>query len=454
MATSYGAISRQASQGQKGNTLLDTWVSDGLALTQMRIINSAKNQNVIWDKGGILCREYNDITEEYEQEQLKIINTTLAITDDNWASVKTAIGKFYYVHPATNAETLAFGVNAETIVGKLLIGQELGLYNSSNTLTFDHNGLIVKDKVNNPTKTITISPSSSELFKIDTTKGTVFKVDDEGDIVVKGKITAHSGSFTGTVNANKGDIGGWTIDTDYIKNSHSTGDVGLYSGTGYTDGNKGYIRIYAGAPYDSGYDNIPFCVSSTGRLKATDAEISGLLKAGAGSEIGGWIIGDTTLYTSTGAANNKSNLINAKGNFIVNTDGIMTATGAILKGSNDASFKFSTKTNTWVPWGDSSSGNNLPVAILSNASYIVSRNIVTGVEVATDGSMSPTTYNNGTAAGFVHCRTTSNGGVYKARLGLNDSGDAFIQITNFDESAPIATFYFKQDGNTLFKTGS
>lgn len=451
IATSYNTVSRQASQGQKGNARLNTWVSDGLALTQMKIINSAKNQNVIWDEGGILCREYNDITEQYEKEQLKIINTTLAITDDDWASVKTAIGKFYYIHPSTNKETLAFGVNAETVVGKLLIGQELGIYNADSTMTFDENGLKVS-KSTNPNLYVSINPNSSSIFTIKNGTKDIFYIDTSGNGVFSGKLSAAGGTFEGTlsgangdfegkITANDGYIGGWDISSAILTSDNNK--VGMYSGTNYEyqpklSSSVGYVRFFAGGNLSSStlgtqnQNSCPFLVDSLGRLKATNAYIEGEVYATKGKFEGEIEVGS---------------------NFSVDSDGIMTATGAILKGSDDATFKFSKKTNTWVPWGDNSSGNNLPVAILSDASYIVNRNIVTGVEVSSSGSMTATPYNDGTAAGFVHCRTTSSGNVYKARFGLDNNGNAFIQITEFDESKPKVTFYFKQNGTTDVSSG-
>ena len=43
----------------------------------------AQNQNQSWNERGMLFREYNPIIEDYSPEQLKIINSTIAVTDDN-----------------------------------------------------------------------------------------------------------------------------------------------------------------------------------------------------------------------------------------------------------------------------------------------------------------------------------------------------------------------------------
>jgi hypothetical protein len=74
MATSYSSVQRQASQGEKSNLVLNNWIESGLNATNTKII-ATDNQNQIWDKNGILCREYDPITNTYSDEQLKIILT-------------------------------------------------------------------------------------------------------------------------------------------------------------------------------------------------------------------------------------------------------------------------------------------------------------------------------------------------------------------------------------------
>lgn len=44
---------------------------------------------------------------------------------------------------------MAYGINGELLVGKLILGEQLGLYNSGGTMSFEENGL----KITNGTKT-------------------------------------------------------------------------------------------------------------------------------------------------------------------------------------------------------------------------------------------------------------------------------------------------------------
>ena len=82
----------------------------------------------------MLFTEYNSITDSYESEQIKIINSTIAVTDDNWATTKTAVGRFIYVNPETGAMETKYGVNGEAVVGKLIVGENLSIFNKNNSL--------------------------------------------------------------------------------------------------------------------------------------------------------------------------------------------------------------------------------------------------------------------------------------------------------------------------------
>lgn len=200
MATSYSTVKRQASQGEKSNAALNDMIESGLNAEDIKIVGTV-NQSQVWDKNGILCREFDPVTEAYGDEQLKIINSTIAITDDNWNTTKTAIGKYYYTDPDTGELKNVYGVNGETIVGKLLIGEQLNISNgdSNNILRFDNEGLVVKNEIN----TIAINPSNKSLFNIKNGDKNIFSFNDEGELVIVGNITAKNFSYdndgTGTI---------------------------------------------------------------------------------------------------------------------------------------------------------------------------------------------------------------------------------------------------------------
>lgn len=141
MASSYDAVTRQADKGSKANRQLTGWVNDGLALTKMKIVDSADNQNLTWDDHGLLCREYLPITDDYSDKQLKIINRGLYVTDDGWRTSKAGIGDFTYYNPETGLYEEAYGVIADTIVGNIILGDNIGIYNESGSFKVNENGL-------------------------------------------------------------------------------------------------------------------------------------------------------------------------------------------------------------------------------------------------------------------------------------------------------------------------
>ena len=185
MATSYNSVQKQASQGEKSNAVLNNWAEVGLNATNTKIVGT-DNQNQVWDEHGMLFRQYDPITDEYSDEQLKIINSTIAITNNNWETTKTAIGKYYYVDPHTNELKSAYGVNGETIVGKLLIGEQLDISNDSGDLEFGQDGLVVKNDIN----AITINPSNESIFNISNNTGNILSLNEKGELVIVGNITA------------------------------------------------------------------------------------------------------------------------------------------------------------------------------------------------------------------------------------------------------------------------
>lgn len=204
MATSYNSVQRQAKKGEQSNIVLNSWIDNGLDTTNTKIIGGSGNQVQTWDDHGMLFKRYNSETDSYDDIQLKIINSTIAITDDNWNSTKTAIGNFYYRDPKTNELKNAYGINGEVIIGKLMIGEGLGIYNQSGSLTFDNNGFVVT----NGTNTVIINPNNSSVFNIKNSEGNVLSFNEDGDLVIIGNITAKSLTLLGDAVVDSGSIKG------------------------------------------------------------------------------------------------------------------------------------------------------------------------------------------------------------------------------------------------------
>ena len=242
MASSYDSVQKQAENGDKGNKILTGWSLKGLDVTNNKLIKGADNQTQVWDEHGMLFRKYDDITDSYDDTQLKIVNSTMAITDDAWETVKTAVGEYYYFDPITGDLKKAYGVNGEVIVGKLILGEQLGIYNESGTMTFDDNGFVISNGIN----TFRVNPNDDMLLSISNDEEDVFYVDKNGHLCIKA-----DGSGI--------DISGNIVVTD-LKN-------GLASGTTVISGNCIQTGTVA-AKY-----------IETDELKVKAANVTGLLQA-------------------------------------------------------------------------------------------------------------------------------------------------------------------------------
>ena len=128
MATSYDSVQRQANQGDKAKNTLEQWISDGLnsALVQ---IQSNDSEDITLTKHGLLCRSYDDIAETYSPEQLKLTHNIIAYTDDEWKTVRQAIGKHEYILYDKDEnkfiDKIGYGMNADFVTAGVVSGSQI-----------------------------------------------------------------------------------------------------------------------------------------------------------------------------------------------------------------------------------------------------------------------------------------------------------------------------------------
>lgn len=202
MATTYDAVTRQASKGKKSKSQIDDWVTKGLALTKMKIIDNAQNQNITWDSNGLLCREYLPITDTHSDKQLRIINRGLYLTDDNWITSKAGIGDFTFYNPETGLIEEAYGVIADTLVGSFVLSEKAGVYTEDGNIILDNHGLtitadstIVDDETGELSNKMSFAVQRKEL-DADGNEVTrqVMYVDSDGHLVFNGSIRLNTAS--------------------------------------------------------------------------------------------------------------------------------------------------------------------------------------------------------------------------------------------------------------------
>lgn len=147
-------------------------------------VMSSSGQGIAWDETGLHLRKYIDVdnpNDGYENEQIWMMNNTIAFTDDGWQTVKLAIGKivdnnieryitssdvvrdntktYYYLEEdGTYAEytgdwgtrptlyektNTAYGIAAPYIVGTMIAGQNLVIANRNGDFRVDESGVHV-----------------------------------------------------------------------------------------------------------------------------------------------------------------------------------------------------------------------------------------------------------------------------------------------------------------------
>lgn len=275
MATSYSSTKRQASKGEQSNTVINEWVENGLNASSTKIVSGTDGQTQTWDSHGLLLRRYDPISATYDPSQIKIINDVITMTNDNWLTTKTAIGRFYYNDPVNGALKEGYGINGEVIVGKLLIGQQLGIYNSSGTMEFDDNGF----RVSNGNNSVIINPNNSSLFTIQNKDGNVFSFDEAGNLIIIGEITAQKLTLLGDSN----------IDGTHITGLATVALTGEYSDLKNPPDLSQYIakNVVIGDTPSSGTTG--FLLSSLGKLQVSGGIYYGEVYTDKGL-LGGWSI--------------------------------------------------------------------------------------------------------------------------------------------------------------------
>lgn len=218
-----------------------------------------KNQHQSWDETGMWFRQWNEQKNDFDPEQIKIINNQIVFSDDGFKSAKMAIGKI----PIDKNGNTVYAVNAEAILGKLFLGEYLTLQNNSGTYKFDDDGFIAKGGNNS----VRIQPNQSgELFSIYKGNNKQFYVDSDGNVHFTGDLTGSSGIFSGQLKGGSINLGNGTFMVD--KNGNVFANNGTFGG------------------------NCTF----KGTLDGADGSFSGKVNASSGT-IGCWNIGETSLYS-------------------------------------------------------------------------------------------------------------------------------------------------------------
>lgn len=280
----------------------------GLDVATTNIHNSS-NQSQIWDSTGMTFRQWNEQKQDYDPEMAKIINNMMVFSDDGMKTVRMGIGKIFL----PNGES-SYGINGETILGKLYLGEYLTLQNDSGTYKFDDSGF----SASNGKNTIKIQPNKSEeLFSIYKDSRKQVYINSNGDVEFAGSLKSATGTFSGLISGGSININNtFTVDKDGHMIASSGTFGGLVSG--------GSINI-----------NDNFVVDSSGRITANVGRFGGLVSGGSININDNFTVdkyGNMIALSGTFGGLVSGGSININDKFIVDKYGNVTATDGRFSG--------------------------------------------------------------------------------------------------------------------------
>ena len=134
MSTSFASTTYQAKQGANAMSQFHNLYNEGINSTDFVVKNST-DEEVVIDSNGINCKSQNDIG-MYGLHQCRVIGNGVYLTDDGWAtSPKAAIGLM-----KLNG-MWKYGVIADTIIGKMIVGETLEISDTKGTVKINGDGI-------------------------------------------------------------------------------------------------------------------------------------------------------------------------------------------------------------------------------------------------------------------------------------------------------------------------
>lgn len=313
-----------------------------------------KNQHQSWDETGMWFRQWNEQKNDFDPEQIKIINNQIVFSDDGFKSAKMAIGKI----PIDKNGNTVYAVNAEAILGKLFLGEYLTLQNNSGTYKFDDDGFIAKGGNNS----VRIQPNQSgELFSIYKGNNKQFYVDSDGNVHFTGDLTGSSGIFSGQLKGGSINLGNGTFMVD--KDGNLTANKGTFSGDliggsiNINNGNflvdkYGNMKANAGLIGDWGITNGYLWYDGDYGTSIISPSLIQLLSNGNND---GTIISNNSIFSNSmncnyingsNELNIQSNVINLKGTIFANGEQLITSS-SLPKSTKDIEASYSVAVGTY-----------------------------------------------------------------------------------------------------------
>lgn len=255
-------------------------VAGGLDAAKITVGTLSVDRLVIRGSEKSIVYQLNNITGALQAQNVDTLNGEIL-------TPRTITADKIVASSITGNEIAAKTITANNIVANSITGAEI----AANAITAAKiaSGAITTNK---------LAANAVTAAKIDVTD--LFAQDITATGTITGvKLAGATGSFSGSVTATSGTIGGWTIEATRIYSSTTLGDgKSAYicmSNNFYTASNSTPYNPTFGVKYD---DSWTFYVRSNGALYAKSADISGKVTATSGA-IGGWKINETFIDSSS-----------------------------------------------------------------------------------------------------------------------------------------------------------
>ena len=143
VAVAAGTWQRSADKANK----LEEAIANGLQDAALQV-GRASGQAITWDDNGFYCRKFVDgSTEQYEDEQIAIINNKIVFTNDGWQTSKAALGEFQVDTNGDGKPETMYGLLADAVVsgyikGSVIDGGSLKIGGTGGTFIVNEDGSV------------------------------------------------------------------------------------------------------------------------------------------------------------------------------------------------------------------------------------------------------------------------------------------------------------------------
>ncbi|WP_343209457.1 phage tail protein [Anaerolentibacter hominis] len=242
-ATSLNYSKSSWNKADKVSNLVYDTIKNGLDTAKTNIL-AGENEEQVFDRHGLTLRSWNEERQDYDPDQIKMIKNLICFTDDDWESVKMALGK------VTIDNEPVYGVIADALIGRIFLTNTLRVENENSSVAIDKDGAMFKNcdiTIRRGEHTIKLNPE--EGITIARNNEVVFHINSNGDLVMKGTIHADAGYIGDTTLVDRRLIGGYINAETFYSSAYGYNDDSHKYETNYTQIQGGNVIIHGADNY-------------------------------------------------------------------------------------------------------------------------------------------------------------------------------------------------------------